>query len=111
MKWSSSSGTSSINNLQNTTCVLGYKEPDSTSQANMTTNQAIADWPTLMQWGLRAGAPASSDSGLSGQGAQWTDCFMDLATNLGYRVDFIPVHWYKCGQTPQQLTNYLLRLA
>jgi len=32
---------------------------------------------------------------------------MSLATNLNYRVDFIPMHWYKCGQTPQQLTNYL----
>lgn len=107
MKWSSSSGTSSIKNLHDTTCVLGYNEPDSTSQANMTTIQAIADWPTMMQWGLRAGAPASSDSGQGGQGTQWTDAFMDLATNLGYRVDFVPVHWYKCGQSPQQLTNYL----
>jgi len=107
MKWNGSSGTSSINNLQNTTCMLGYNEPDSTSQANMTTNQALADWPTMMKWGLRVGAPASSDSGESGQGAEWTDAFMDLATNLGYRVDFIPIHWYKCGQTPEQLTNYL----
>jgi len=107
MKWSSSSGVSSINSLQNTTCVLGYNEPDSTSQANMTTTQALADWPNLMQWGLRAGAPASSDSGEGGQGTEWTDAFMDLVTNAGYRVDFIPVHWYKCGQTPQQLTNYL----
>ena len=47
MKWSSSSGTSSINNMHDTTCVLGYNEPDSTAQANMTTNQAIADWPTV----------------------------------------------------------------
>ena len=107
MKWSSSSGTASINNMQNATCVLGYNEPDSTSQANMTTNQAIADWPTMMQWGLRAGAPASSDSGLSGQGIDWTMNFMTLATNLGYRVDFVPVHWYKCGQSPAQLISYL----
>jgi autotransporter-associated beta strand protein len=107
MKWSSSSGTSSINNMQNTTCVLGYNEPDSATQANMTTNQAIADWPTMMQWGLRAGAPASSDSGLSGQGIDWTMNFMTLATNLGYRVDFVPVHWYKCGQSPAQLISYL----
>jgi autotransporter-associated beta strand protein len=107
MKWSSSSGTSSINNMQNTTCVLGYNEPDSATQANMTTNQAVADWPTMMQWGLRAGAPASSDSGLSGQGIDWTMNFMTLATNLGYRVDFVPVHWYKCGQSPAQLISYL----
>jgi autotransporter-associated beta strand protein len=107
MKWSSSSGTGNINNMQNTTCVLGYNEPDSTSQANMTTNQAIADWPTMMQWGLRAGAPASSDSGVTGEGVQWTINFMTLVTNLGYRVDFVPVHWYKCGQSPSQLISYL----
>ena len=107
MKWGSGSGTASINAMQNTTCVLGYNEPDATAQANMTTNQAIADWPTMMQWGLRAGAPASSDSGLNGQGIQWTMNFMTLATNLGYRVDFVPVHWYKCGQSPAQLISYL----
>ena len=107
MKWGSSSGTGNILNIQNTTCVLGYNEPDATAQANMTTNQAIADWPTLMQWGLRAGAPASSDSGLNGQGIQWTMNFMTIATNLGYRVDFVPVHWYKCGQSPAQLISYL----
>lgn len=107
MKWSSSSGTSSINNMQNTTCVLGYNEPDSTSQANMTTNQAITDWPSMMQWGLRVGAPASSDSGVTGQGWDWTVNFMAQATNLGYRVDFIPMHWYKCGQSPTDLSNYL----
>ena len=107
MKWSNSSGTSSINNMQNATCALGYNEPDSATQANMTTNQAIADWPTMMQWGLRAGAPASSDSGLNGQGVQWTINFMTMATNLGYRVDFVPVHWYKCGQSPAQLISYL----
>lgn len=107
MKWGSGSGTASINAMQNTTCVLGYNEPDATAQANLTTNQAIADWPTMMQWGLRAGAPASSDSGLNGQGIQWTINFMTLATNLGYRVDFVPVHWYKCGQSPAQLISYL----
>jgi autotransporter-associated beta strand protein len=107
MKWSSSSGTSSINNKQNSTHVLGYNEPDSTAQANMTTAQAIADWPTLMKWGMRAGAPAASDSGVTGQGLDWINSFMSQATNLGYRVDFVPIHWYKCGQTPSQLSNYL----
>jgi autotransporter-associated beta strand protein len=32
---------------------------------------------------------------------------MSQATNLGYRVDFIPIHWYKCGQSATQLSNYL----
>lgn len=107
MKWSGSSGTSSINNKQGSTEVLGYNEPDNTAQANMTIAAAIADWPHLMQWGLRAGAPAVSDSGVSGQGLDWIYGFMSQATNLGYRVDFVPIHWYKCGQSASQLTNYL----
>jgi autotransporter-associated beta strand protein len=110
MKWSSSSGTSSINNKQNVTEVLGYNEPDSTSQANMTVAQAIADWPNMMQWGLRAGAPAVSDSGVTGQGLDWLYSFMSQANSLGYRVDFIPIHYYKCGWSTAQFSNYLAQI-
>ena len=46
-------------------------------------------------------------SGVSGQGLDWLYSFMSQANNLGYRVDFIPIHWYKCGQTPSQLLSYL----
>jgi len=107
MKWSSSSGTSSIKNMQNSTCVLGYNEPDNPSQADMTTNQAITDWPNMMQWGLRVGAPAVSSSGVTGQGLDWLYAFMNQATNLGYRVDFIPIHYYQCDWTTMQFSNYL----
>jgi len=107
IKWSSSSGTGNINGKQNVTHVLGYNEPDSAVQANMTPTAAIADWPTMMRWGLRVGAPAVSDSGVTGEGRDWIYAFMNQATNLGYRVDYIPIHWYKCGQSPTQMSNYL----
>jgi len=87
--------------------VLGYNEPDSTSQANMTVAQAIADWPNMMQWGLRAGAPAVSDSGVTGQGLDWLYSFMSQANSLGYRVDFIPIHYYKCGWSTGTILKYL----
>ena len=110
IKWSSSSGTSSINNKQNITAVLGYNEPDSSSQANMTVAQAVADWPNMMRWGLRVGAPAVSDSGVSGQGLDWLYTFMAQANSLGYRVDFVPIHYYKCGWSTAQFSNYLAQI-
>jgi autotransporter-associated beta strand protein len=110
IKWSSSSGTSSINNMQNVTEVLGYNEPDNPSQADMTVAQAITDWPNMMQWGLRVGAPAVSSSGVTGQGVQWLYAFMDQANSLGYRVDYIPIHYYQCDWTTAQFSNYLAQV-
>jgi len=99
--------TTGINGTQKSTEVLGYNEPDSTAQANLTVAQAISYWPYMMQSGLRLGAPAVSDSGVTGQGVSWLYSFMSQATNLGYRVDFVPVHSYKCNYTASQLSNYL----
>ena len=97
-----------INNKQKSTEALAFNEPDQSNQANMTVAAAIAQWPSLMQSGLRVGAPAVSSSGVSGQGLSWLYSFMSQATNLGYRVDFIPVHIYKCSWTTTQYYNYLL---
>jgi len=107
MKWTTGSGTGNIYSQQNSAQVLGYNEPDNSGQANLTVAQATGNWPTMMQWGLRVGAPAVSDSGATGAGLNWLYAFMALANNLGYRVDFIPIHYYKCGWTTSQFSNYL----
>jgi len=99
---------SNINGKQKSTGVLAYNEPDSTAQANVSVSDAIALWPYLMQSGLRIGAPAVSDSGVTGQGLDWLYSFMTQADALGYRVDYVPVHFYKCGWSASQLYNYLL---
>ncbi len=96
---------SNINSKQKSTHALAFNEPDQTNQANMTVGQAIAAWPNMTESGLRVGAPAVSDSGVTGQGLDWLYSFMGQATSLNYRVDFIPIHWYKCGQSASQLTN------
>lgn len=96
-----------INSIQKSTEVLGFNEPDQANQANMTIAAAIAQWPSLMQSGLRVGAPAVSSSGISGQGLSWLYSFMSQATNLGYRVDYIPIHLYHCSWTTAQFSNYL----
>lgn len=97
-----------INNKQKSTQALGFNEPDQPApQANMSVATAIANWPNLMVSGLRIGAPAISSSGVTGAGPDWLYSFMNQATNLGYRVDFIPVHFYKCNWSANQLSNYL----
>ncbi len=87
---------------QNVSSFLGFNEPDSPEQANMTVAQAIAEWPNLMRSGLRVGSPAPTDGGLS-----WLYQFMDEAKTLNYRVDFVAVHFYRGGQTADQLYTWL----
>ncbi len=106
MQWGGGYSTG-INSKQNSTEVIGYNEPDSSQQANLSVAQALANWPNMAQSGLRLGSPAVSDSGVTGQGLDWIYSFINQATNLGYRVDYIPIHWYKCGQSSAQLLTYL----
>ena len=91
------------------THVLGFNEPDHTDQANLTVAQALAGWPELLSTGLRVGAPAVSDGGLA-----WLYDFMAQADAAGLRVDYVPVHYYRCygnagdaNGTANQLYNYL----
>jgi autotransporter-associated beta strand protein len=110
MKWGATTTwdpMSNITSLQGSTEVLGYNEPDSSSQANVTISNAAAYWPYMMQSGLRLGAPAVSSSGVTGQGLEWLYGFMNLVTNLGYRVDYIPIHFYDCDWSATQFSNYI----
>jgi Glycosyl hydrolase catalytic core len=75
--------------------LLGYNEPDHADQANLTVDDAIYSWPDLLATGLRVGAPAVSDGGLS-----WLYSFIDQADAAGLRVDFVPVHYYRCYGNP-----------
>ena len=90
------------NNKKKITHFLGFNEPDTKSQSNMTVNQAIAAWPGLLQSGLRVGSPAPTDGG-----ANWLYQFMDKADSAGYRVDFVAVHFYRGCQTPAQFYSFL----
>lgn len=90
------------NSKHNVTHFLGFNEPDSPDQANMTVAQAIAEWPNLMRSGLRLGSPAPTDGGL-----EWLYQFIDEADALGYRVDYVAVHFYKGGWNADQLYNWL----
>jgi hypothetical protein len=56
----------------------------------MSVAAAIARWPELEATGLRIGAPAVADTGVS-----WIDDFIAQANAQGLRVDFVPVHYYR----------------
>ncbi len=77
---------------QESSYLLGFNEPDSGGQANMSPQQALALWPQLEATGMTLGSPAVS-SGAATPGG-WLDQFMTGAKADGYRVDFIAVHWY-----------------
>lgn len=89
--------------------VLGFNEPDNSSQANMSVQQALSLWPKLMATGMALGSPAVS-SGAATPGG-WLDQFMKGAAAYHYRVNFICVHWYgsdsRTRPAVQQLQNYL----
>ena len=89
--------------------LLGFNEPDSASQSNMTVSQALRLWPQLMATGLTLGSPAVATDAATPGG--WLDRFMHGARARHLRVNFIAVHWYGADfatrQAVAQLRSYL----
>ena len=85
--------------------LLGYNEPDSAEQANISVGDALWSWPDLLGTGLRVGSPATTDGGRSG----WLYPFIDGADAADLRVDFVAVHYYWCYNPadPDGATNQL----
>lgn len=69
--------------------LLGFNEPDSRNQANLTPTQAANLWPKLQRTGLKLGSPAPA---VPTNG--WLENFMSLVKKRGLRVDFIALHFY-----------------
>jgi RNA polymerase sigma factor (sigma-70 family) len=72
--------------------LLGFNEPDLSSQSDMSVSQALSLWPQLEATGMTLGSPAVASGGDVAGG--WLDQFMSGAAARGYRVDFITLHWY-----------------
>jgi hypothetical protein len=70
--------------------LLGFNEPDSASQSNITPGRAAALWPALERTGLRLGSPAPA---VPTDG--WLGRFMKLVRERHLRVDFIALHYYQ----------------
>ena len=102
MKWGNGSVGDNILLKQGSPNALGFNEPDSADQANMTVDTAISKWPQLLNSGLRLGSPAPTDGGRN-----WLYNFIDRADSQNLRVDFVAVHWYKGGQSANQFFQWL----
>ncbi len=75
------------------TTLLGFNEPDSYKQADMSPQQALDLWPQLMATNMRLGSPATADD--AQKRGSWFDQFMKGAKAHSYRVDFICLHKYE----------------
>lgn len=76
--------------------LLGFNEPERSSQGNLTVAQAIEAWPVLVRFAeekkLRLGSPCvSSDGG----GGAWMREFMEQAQRKKLKIDFVTAHWYR----------------
>lgn len=60
-------------------------------------DQAVQQWPEIMKSGLRVGSPAPANPESS-----WITNFLAKTDSMNLRVDFVAIHCYWGGQTPQQ---------
>ncbi|MEO6092405.1 MAG: glycosyl hydrolase [Novosphingobium sp.] len=86
--------------------LLTFNEPDHYQQSNMSVNQALSYWPALMASGMRLGSPAVTTWSTLKTGG-WLDSFMSQANSLGYRVDFIAVHYYTTNPDVRAFKSFL----
>jgi hypothetical protein len=97
---------------QGYTTVLGFNEPDTATQSNITVANAIALWPSFNNPALRVGSPATS---ANANGQTWFKDFMaqvNADTTGALRVDFLAIHWYgwnagSCDASASQLESYI----
>jgi hypothetical protein len=86
--------------------LLGFNEPDSSSQSNMTPTRAAALWPQLERTRLRLGSPATA---VPRDG--WLARFMALARARHLRVDFIALHYYQDFTDPNAVSELRKQLV
>lgn len=99
-------GWSEISNKQYVSHVLGFNEPDQSDQANMKFQTMIDMWPDFMRTGLRIGSPAFANPWNAANGGTLFD-FIKKCEELNYRVDFVALHCYWGGKSPQNWYNDL----
>jgi hypothetical protein len=95
------------------TTVLGFNEPDNSSQSSISEAMAISLWPSFTaNSAVRVGSPATQ---ANSSGQAWMTSFMKAVnadTTGTLRVDFIAAHWYgwnsgSCDANASQLESYL----
>ena len=89
-KWGAGGNLSTMFSLSEASHLLGYNEPDHSEQSNVSVETAVAEWPSLLQTGMRLGSPATTDF-------TWLYNFMSECKKLNYRVDYVVIHAYWGG--------------
>lgn len=88
------------------THLLSFNEPDGVNQANMPIIlDAVTLHKELQKAGLRLGSPACEEQDTYGSAGKWLPDFMTEANAQGVRVDYINVHWYDWGNSPDTYPN------
>jgi hypothetical protein len=91
--------------------VLGFNEPDNSSQSNIPVATAISLWPSFDVAGIQVGSPGTQ--GNANPGEAWFNDFMkQVNANSALRTDFLAIHWYgwnagSCDNKAAQLESYL----
>jgi len=90
--------------------VLGFNEPDNSSQADIDVATAISLWPSFNNAAIQVGTPATS---ANSNGQSWFTTFMnDVNGSSTLHADFIALHWYgwnsgSCDANASQLESYI----
>ena len=95
--------------------VLGFNEPDNSSQSNIDVDTALSLWPSFNNPSILIGSPATQGNST---GMTWFTSFMDKVnadTTGTLRVDFIAAHWYgwnsgSCDSKAASLESYLKQI-
>jgi hypothetical protein len=90
--------------------VLGFNEPDNTSQSNISAATAISLLASFDNPGIEVGTPATQ-ANTTGQ-AWFRDYLSQVAATPTLRDDFIAIHWYgwnagSCDANASQLESYV----
>ncbi|KAJ7820851.1 hypothetical protein B0H14DRAFT_2833171 [Mycena olivaceomarginata] len=85
--------------------LLGFNEPDVSTQANMTPSEAVDLWMQEIEpWaanGTNLGSPAIAWD------LNWTQSFLTELESRGGHVDFICVHWYGSYNDTSGFQNFV----
>jgi hypothetical protein len=74
------------------TAVLGFNEPDNSSQSNILVANALTLWPAFSNSSIRVGTPGTQ---ANTTGIAWLKTFMtQVNADTSLQADFIAIHWY-----------------
>lgn len=90
--------------------VLGFNEPDNSTQSDIPVATAVSLWPSFNNSALQLGTPATQ---ANSTGQTWFTSFMGSVNgSTTLHADFIAIHWYgwntgSCDAAASQFESYI----